>query len=332
MKIKGYRFVLASIIMSSCVWLSQAARAAEYPPAMNYDNFTEFIRLGTQDSKLSFASQLYTMKFYLPGRDAQIRMDIVDQKGQIISTKERVHHYKNGESLGEVDTWVNKCKSGTCLNGPNTPVLQPGLYWLVCSEEGKIFSAEWFEVRTYKLGEGRFAKGQITYAYLPTSQMAQISLDSGELEVQIGVAGESEVGDHSSVNKNMLATLKYNGKLFGKLPGNSPAPLTVMPYTQMFHVNLSKASNNNVIKKADLKDGNYELEIMLDHKAYRKFKFQLKGSKIVPQGRQLESTQPPEHMIVSEKSAWIWNSYAKEPTRNLPQLDLNAALSAQGNS
>lgn len=317
-----------SLVLATGFFLPTSAMAADYPPAMNYDNLTEFVQVGETDSKMLFASRLYTMNFYLPGRDAQVRIDVVNDKGQIISTKERVHRYKNGEALGKVDSWTNKCKSGACLDGPNTPLLAPGLYWLIFSEHGKIFSAEWFEVRAYSLGEGRFAKGQITYQYLPTTQMAQISLYDGELHVEAGFAGESDVKDQNAVVKEMKATLNYNGTLFAKLPGNNPHRLTLEPYTQMHTLNLSLAKNNSVIKKADMKDGNYELNITLDGKAYRKFKFQLKGGKFVYQGRQKESTRPPERMIVSEKYAWLWNTYVQEPVRTIPAVDLKTAMKA----
>lgn len=303
----------------------QSLWAAEYPPALNYDDYIQAIQMDTVDAKLNFGRQLLNVHVYVPGRDVQVRTDIVDSQGKIRATKERVHRYKNGLSLGEIDSWVSACAGGKCLDGPNSVALEPGLYWMVLSEQGKIFSAEWFEVRAYSLGEGRFAKGQVFYTYLPQTQMARILFAAdGQLIVEAGFAGEKAVGDQSSVNLKMLAQLKYNGKVMAKLPGKEAHRITLYPYTTLMQVHLSGASNNALLKKSDFKDGNYELEIQLEGKLYRKFQFQLKGGKFVYQGRQKDSTQPPERMIVSEKSAWLWNSLSKEPVHVLPEINLTA--------
>jgi len=327
LKNKTLTLALSAIALTAGLFTSSPALAA-YPPAMNYDNFTDFVYIDESDSRMLFANKLFSMRFYMPGRDAQIRIDIVDKNGKVISTKEHVYFYQNGKALGKTKYESNTCKV-KCLNGPNSPVLAPGLYWLVFSEEGKIFNSEWFEVRSYKLGEGRFAKGQVNYQYLPTTQMAKVSLDSGELRVEAGFAAGSEVGDKNSIIKKMKATLKYNGKLFAKLPGSSAHNISLEPYTEMHSINLSKAKNNSTIKKSDMKDGNYELGITLDGKAYRKFKFQVKSGKIVYQGRQKESTQPPHRMIISEKYTWLWNTYVKEPNRVMPKVNLKAATQKQ---
>lgn len=239
-----------------------------------------------------------------------------------------VHRYKNGEALGEGDTSVWECKNrpeNKCLMGKNSFKVEPGLYWMIYSENGKIFSAEWFEVRSYKLGEGRFAKGQKYYAYLPTTQMAQIELDPKEdkVNVKVGLAGEKEVGDKYSVTKTLKAELKHNGKAFAGTPGKNPHKVNLYPNTTLETVNLSLLKNNSTLKYKDLKPGKYELNISLDGKGYRKFIFEMKDGKIVYQGRQKESTQPVERMIASEKSYWLWNTYTKEPTYTIPTVDLS---------
>lgn len=301
-------------------------QATDYPPALNYDDFIQSIQLDAVDANLYFARQLLNVHVYVPGRDVQVRTDIVDSQGKIRTTKERVHRYKNGMSLGEIDAWVSACAGGKCLDGPNTVPLEPGVYWMVFSEKGKIFSAEWFEVRSYSLGEGRFAKGQVFYSYLPQTQMARLSFESdGQFVVEAGFAGEKAVTDQSSINLKLLANLKFNGKVIAKLPGKEAHRVTLYPYTTLLQLQLSGATNNALLKKNDLKDGNYELEIQLDGKLYRKFSFQIKAGKWVYQGRQKDNTQPPERMIVSEKSAWLWNSLSKEPVYLLPQVTLSAA-------
>jgi hypothetical protein len=298
--------------------------AENYPPALNFDDFIEAVSVGTSDSKLYFARKVLSVHVYVPGRNVQVRTDIVDANGTILNSTEHMHEYKNGQALGDIDSSVQGCLNRDCIHGKNSTVLAPGLYWMVFSENGKPFSAEWFEVRSYKLGEGRFAKGEVTYAYLPQTQMARLYFNSsGDFVAEAGFAGENAVGDQSSVTKGLHVTLKHNGKLFAKNPGKMPQNITLYPYTSMESLPMSKAANNGVIKKADMKDGNYELELKLEGKLYRKFSFQIKGGKFVYQGRQKTDTKPPERMIVSESSAWLWNTLSKEPTRTLPAIDLS---------
>jgi hypothetical protein len=308
------------------LYSTSRVQATDFPPALNYDDFIHSVQLDAVDAKLYFARQLLNVHVHVPGRDVQVRTDIVDSQGKIRTTKERVHRYKNGMSLGEIDGWVSACAGGKCLDGPNTVPLEPGVYWMVFSENGKIFSAEWFEVRAYSLGEGRFAKGQVFYSYLPQSQMARLSFESdGQFVVEAGFAGEKAVADQSSINLKLLANLKLNGQVIAKLPGKEAHRVTLYPYTTLLQLHLSGAKNNAMLKKTDLKDGNYELEIQLEGKLYRKFSFQIKAGKWVYQGRQKDNTQPPERMIVSEKSAWLWNSLSKEPAYPMPNINLTAA-------
>ncbi|PIQ23832.1 hypothetical protein COW36_13405 [bacterium (Candidatus Blackallbacteria) CG17_big_fil_post_rev_8_21_14_2_50_48_46] len=299
-------------------------RAEEYPPALNYDDFIEAVKLDTQNAKLYFANKVLSVHVYLPGRNVQVRTDIADNNGTLLLSSEHLHTYKNGAALGEINTWQNACEGGKCISSPNSITLKPGLYWMIFSEKGKIFSAEWFEVRSYKQGEGRFAKGEVFYSYLPQTQMARFHFASdGQLLIDAGFAGEKEVGDQSSITKKMLVTLKHNGKVFAKQPGKEPHNITLYPYTTLETLPISKAANNSIIKKADLKDGNYELEIQLDGKLYRKFIFQWKGGKFVTQGRQKDNMRPTEQMIVSENSSWFWNSLTQEPKRIVPAIDLS---------
>lgn len=308
------------------LYSTSRVQATDFPPALNYDDFIHSVQLDAVDSKLYFARQLLNVHVYVPGRDVQVRTDIVDSQGKIRTTKERVHRYKNGLSLGEIDGWVSACAGGKCLDGPHSVPLEPGVYWMVFSENGKIFSAEWFEVRAYPLGEGRFSKGQVFYSYLPQTQMARLSFESdGQFVVEAGFAGEKAVADQSSINLKLLANLKLNGKVIAKLPGKEAHRVTLYPYTTLLQLHLSGATNNAMLKKSDLKDGNYELEIQLEGKLYRKFTFQIKAGKWVYQGRQKDNTQPPERMIVSEKSAWLWNSLSKEPVYLLPDIKFSAS-------
>lgn len=315
-----------SLCLFSASLFALPAGAADYPPAMNYDDYTEFFSLDKSKAKLLIDWQLNKMRYYLPQRDAVIRLDIVDDSGKVLTTKERHFTYKNGKSLS-VD-FDRECGS-PCLNGPNSLILDPGVYWFVASENGKVFSADWFEVRSYKLGEGRFAKGNLSYVYLPTTQMARLEFqDDGDFEVELGFAGEAAVGEQSQVSYPIQATLKYNGKVMAALPGQmrgTEHKVHLPPHSTMKSLNLSRVKNNAALKRADFKDGQYELDIQLNGKAYRKFKFQIQGGKIKYQGRQQENTQPVSRMIVSEKGYWLWNTYAKEPARNLPQFKLSAA-------
>lgn len=323
--IKQAKTLLFSCIYTSSLLISLSAWSADYPPALNYDDYVDSLNMGTTDYNLQFASKILRLGVFVPGRNAQVRTDIVDATGKIIISTEHVQRYKNGQALGDVDTSIHACAKRTCITGPDSVKLKPGLYWMVLSENGKPFSAEWFEVRSYPLGEGRFAKGEISYTYLPQTQMARLSFSSSdEFVAELGFAGEKAVGDKTAISQDITSTIKQNGKLWAKTPGKMPERLTIYPYTRMERISLSKAATNGIIKKADLTDGNYELEVQVDKKAYRKFNFQVKGGKFVYQGRQQENTQPPERMIVSEKSAWLWSSFSKEPARTLPSIDFNS--------
>ncbi|MBF2054195.1 MAG: hypothetical protein IGS03_12155 [Candidatus Sericytochromatia bacterium] len=289
--------------------------AQDYPPAMVYDQMPDFINLGN-DGTLYFGRKLQSMQVYVPQRDVETRIDIVDAEGKILSTKERVYKYKNGPAEGEMDTWVTACASGQCANGPSTFPLKPGVHWIVFSEKGKVFAAEWFEIRAAAQGEGRFAKGSKHYAVLPQDNMARLYFTDngkGKLIIEFGMHAGAEVGDSSAVTKKMRVSLKHNGKEVGKSAGNQPQPTNIYPSTTMINATIVKSKDNSGIQKADLKDGQYEIDVNMDGKSVRRFKFEVKGGKIVYQGRQQESTQPMERMIVSESAYWLWNIYAKAP-------------------
>ncbi len=307
------------------LFLSVPALAADYPPAMNYDDYTEFFSLDKSKAKLLVDWQLNKIRYYLPQRDAVVRLDIVDNDGKVLTTKERRFVYKNGKSLSvDFDQQCGKI----CANGAKSLIMKPGLYWLVASENGKVFSADWFEVRDYKLGEGRFAKGNVSYVYLPTTQMARITFENdGDFKAELGFAGESAVGENSQVSYPIKATLKHNGKVMAAMPGQmrgTTHKIHLPPHSTMKTLNLSNVKNNSILKRSDFKDGNYELDVQVNNKAYRKFKFQIANGKIKYQGRQQENTQPAERMIVSEKGYWLWNTYAKEPTRKVPSFTMTS--------
>jgi hypothetical protein len=321
---------LLSLNLLGGLLLTSPVFANDYPPAMAYEQMPDFINL-SPDGSLLFANKLLSMHVYVPGRDVQTRIDIVDAKGNIISTKERVHAYKNGQALGEINTWANACEGGTCLDGPSKPQLTPGIYWIVFSEKGKIFSAEWFEVRSFKLGEGRFAKGEVNYAILPHDQMASLYFSDGgkgSLMADIGFSVGPEVKDGSAVTKPVAVSLKHNGKPFAKSPGNVPQPTNIYAHTTMLTVSLSLIPKGEIIKPAQLKDGSYEMDVTIAGKLVRRFKFQVKGGKIVYQGRQSENTKPPERMVASEKHYWLWNTLAKEPSYALPAVQLTTSAPA----
>lgn len=309
-------------------------QAAEYPPALNYDDFAEAVSLGNETGTLHFGSKILSVHMYLPGRDADVRTDLVDAQGKVLSAKEFWHQYKNGNALGQINSSVFDCKTrpeSKCITGPSKINLTPGLYWLVYSEKGKVFSAEWFEVKSYPLGEGRFAKGQRFYTVLPQDNMAKLYFTnngSGDLMVDVGLSAGPEAGDKSAVTKKLSLSLKHNGKAFGKSVGNVPQQVNIYPSTTLLSNQLVKVQGNSGIKPQDLKDGKYELDVNLDGKSVRRFQFEVKGGKIVYQGRQQESTQPPERMVVAEKSYWLWNTYAKEPSHSLPSIDFSAAVPA----
>lgn len=324
MTIKTRKWILGLL---SSVLLFAPAGAQDYPPAMVYEQMPDFINLD-QNAELYFGRKLLSMHVYVPQRNVETRIDIVDAQGKILSTKERVHKYKNGEAVGEIDTWVTACASGACTDGPNTLQLAPGVYWIVFSEKGKIFSAEWFEVRSFGQGEGRFAKGQKAYTVLPHDNMAKLFFEDGgkgNLRLAFGISAGAEVGEQSAVTKKMSLSLKYNGQPFAKGLGNVPQPENIYAHTTLIESPLLKVQGNAGIKASDLKDGKYELDVNLDGKSVRRYQFEVKGGKIVYQGRQQESTRPPERMVVSEKAYWLWNTYAKEPNHVLPAIDLSAA-------
>lgn len=311
----------ALVVLSSCL-LTGPAWSQDYPPAMAYEQMPDFINLD-QNGQLYFGRKLLSMLVYVPQRDVETRIDIVDAEGNILSSKERVHKYKNGQALGEIDTWVTACASGQCLDGPSKVALKPGVYWIVFSEKGKVFSAEWFEVRSYGQGEGRFAKGQKSYTILPHDNMAKLYFTDGgkgSLVVDLGLSAGAEVGDQSTVVKKMSLSLKRNGQLVAKSVGNTPQPQNIYAYTTLITAPLVDPKSNAGLKASDLKDGKYELDVNLDGKSVRRYAFEVKGGKVVYQGRQQESTQPPERMVVSEKDYWLWNTYAKEPNHMLPKL------------
>lgn len=137
-------------------------------------------------------------------------------------------------------------------------------------EQDKIFSAEWFEVCAYVLGKGRFAKGEKYYTYLSQTQMPRIIGFSPEqkFRAEAGCAAKQALKAPSSVILKRLY--------------------------------LSHAKCNALPKKSDFKDERYELDLHLKAKLYRRFQFQITGSKLVWQGRQQKKIQPAERLILSE--------------------------------
>lgn len=312
MKIKAFSVAILAFGLMSGV------QAADYPPALIYDNLPELLQIGNADGTLFFGRHLPDFKLYLPERQAQVRIDIVDAQGKVLTTKERVFNFHAGRPIGEIDGNVFACANDVkCIDGASKLPLAPGVYWLVLSENQQPFSAEWFEVRSAGQGEGRFAK-QTYFTLLPQEQMAGIGFNNqgkGDMVVDLGLAS----GSSETVVKPLRLILKRGGKPVAQSPGNKPQPVTLYPYTSLIQQTLVTPKNAN-FAKADLTDGAYQLEAQLDGKAVRHFNFTVKGGKIVYQGRQQETSQPAVRQIVSQDRVWIWNADTKEPMHQLPKI------------
>lgn len=81
---------LSGLYLAANLLQSTPALADDYPPALNYDDFTESVLVGNEDGNMYFAKKIRSVHFYTPGRDVQVRTDVVDAKGNILSTKEYV--------------------------------------------------------------------------------------------------------------------------------------------------------------------------------------------------------------------------------------------------
>lgn len=313
---------LSKKIMAVSLWSGLLAMAlnpsfaADYPPALSYDTFLDGLEIDDQKATLPFASKVSRFEVFVPGRNVKGKLSIVDEKGQVLSSREYLYEYKNGKPLGEWQTDQLKCPG--CVKGPGVLTLKPGTYWLVLSENNKVFSSEWFEVRSYALGKGRFAAGERYYLYAPASQMARLNTKDGDFRAEVGLEGGEKLGKESSLSVPFHAVLKQNGKEIARTPGEGNT-ISLYPQTTLYQVFFTRP-NYNAIKAKDLTDGKYQIDVFVDGKVARRFDFMVKKGVIQTSGRQLENT-PPERMIVSEDGTWIWNSFSKAPERSLPTID-----------
>lgn len=307
-----------SLLMGASVFAgAPKAHAADYPPAFNYDTLLRGLEVSDKDASMPFASRISNFEIFVPGRDVKGKISIVDAEGKIVSSREYVYEHKNGQAVGRWNNDTLKCP--TCLKGPGRFNLKPGVYWLVFSEDNQVFSSEWFEVRSYPLGQGRFSAGDRYYLYAPASQMARLNTKNGDFRAEVGLAGEKRLGKEHSISVPFYAVLKQNGKEIARTPGkDKKAPL--YPQTTLQTVFFTRP-NYKPIKAKDLTDGKYQIDVFLDNKAVRRFDFIVKGGAIQAMGRQLESIKPAHRMIVSENGTWLWNQFAKAPERQLPDID-----------
>lgn len=312
-----FKKALHSLLLSGALIVSfSPAMAADYPPALSYDSFLDGLEVDDQKATLPFASKVSRFEIFVPGRNVKGKISIVDAQGKVLSSREYLYEYKNGKTVGEWQTDQLKCPG--CAKGPGVLTLKPGIYWLVLSENNKVFSSEWFEVRSYALGQGRFAAGERYYLYAPASQMARLNTKEGDFRAEIGLEGGERLGKESSISVPFYAVLKQNGKEIARTPGEGKT-VPLYPQTTLQQVFFTRP-NYNAIKAKDLTDGKYQIDVFVDGKVARRFDFMVKKGVIQTSGRQLENT-PPERMIVSEDGTWVWNSFSKAPERSLPTID-----------